>query len=716
MEIRAIIANLFSGNFISAWRNSISGSILSKIGISILLLLILTFFMYFQLTEWNISDVSSKREELENKLLDEYKSLLERNTNLQKEYEAVLSQNSELEWESGNLRRKILMLESDTIVDAFDSEIVELNAKKEAVLDTLANSVTTLVETSMLAGDAAKFQDIVENMKEINGVRSIKIYRVYKDSKQNLLGQEAFYDNATIDRVNKHLGANSFTRRKAKKPPMVDEASKAMLERILGKPDEKMTADGEVDGEKVTFIYSALTNKEECQGCHSEKQSVNGVSKIAFSTESIILANESANEEKTSAQSEQRASAAALDNEIRIKRENLDLKVKSLKSDMKTEKEKAVILQKTMEEEKKGVERIEKYARGKRLMATLLFTFTLIAILIYLLKKIIVNPLFQFKGPFSNIANGDLTQRLDDKRNDELGEVAKGFNQFMVKLHALISKMATVTTTVASSATEISANSEDATKGILHQSEQTKYIANSINEMSNAIQSVSVNTSNTSELADKAIKTCHHGEEVVKTAVEGMKKIEEAVKSSAVIIDKLGESSQQIGEIILVIDDIADQTNLLALNAAIEAARAGEHGKGFAVVADEVRKLAERTTKATKEIAHTIEDIQKNTSTAVVSMESGTVEVSNGVVLINEAGSSLKEIVGIINQLAGKAYEIATAMEQQAATTKEVSSNTAKVTQVANEMASGAEEASISARHLVELAEELNDLIIQFKL
>jgi methyl-accepting chemotaxis protein len=181
-------------------------------------------------------------------------------------------------------------------------------------------------------------------------------------------------------------------------------------------------------------------------------------------------------------------------------------------------------------------------------------------------------------------------------------------------------------------------------------------------------------------------------------------------------VKELGKSSDQIGEIIGVIDDIADQTNLLALNAAIEAARAGEQGRGFAVVADEVRKLAERTTKATKEIAGMIKKIQADTTGAVQSMEEGTQEVERGIELADRAGMSLKEIVGVSQKVTDMVTQIAAASEQQSSASEQISKNVEGISKVTGETAQGTQQIARAAEDLNRLTENLQKLISDFKL
>jgi methyl-accepting chemotaxis protein len=206
------------------------------------------------------------------------------------------------------------------------------------------------------------------------------------------------------------------------------------------------------------------------------------------------------------------------------------------------------------------------------------------------------------------------------------------------------------------------------------------------------------------------------GGEIVEETTQGMVRISQSVKDSASTIETLGKNSEQIGEIIKVISDIAEQTNLLALNAAIEAARAGEQGRGFAVVADEVRSLAEKTTTATKEIGDMIKKIQEETSSAVRSMQTGTKDVDNGVMLANQAGQSLKQIVEAIQNVTDMIMQIATAAEEQSATGGEVVSNIESVAGITQTTANNAEESSAYSQQLNIMASTLRGMAEEFKL
>ena len=274
--------------------------------------------------------------------------------------------------------------------------------------------------------------------------------------------------------------------------------------------------------------------------------------------------------------------------------------------------------------EEKPFVSLQKSFRNRVMLLVLCF-ITIGGIVTYLTAGYIFKPIVHTSEMLKDIAEGegDLTKRLEIRSHDEIGELAKWFNLFVAKLQSIMSKIADATTQLASATEELSATSSQITVGTEKQSSQAEQIATSMEEMSATVIDIARNASEAAEAAKGATDKAGKGGEIVKNTVEGMNRIADAVRQSASTIEALRSSSEQIGEIIGVIDEIADQTNLLALNAAIEAARAGEQGRGFAVVADEVRKLAERTTKATREIAEMIKSIQADTGGAVSSMEAG---------------------------------------------------------------------------------------------
>jgi methyl-accepting chemotaxis protein len=235
-----------------------------------------------------------------------------------------------------------------------------------------------------------------------------------------------------------------------------------------------------------------------------------------------------------------------------------------------------------------------------------------------------------------------------------------------------------------------------------------------VEEMTKTIMETTKNSSIAADSAKNSGSTAKEGGKVVAETIEGMNRIADVVRSSAETVQALGKSSDQIGEIVQVIDDIADQTNLLALNAAIEAARAGEQGRGFAVVADEVRKLAERTTKATKEIAGMIKQIQKDTSNAVISMSKGTEEVEKGKALADKAGESLKEIILGAVKVVDVITQVAAASEEQSSTSEEISRSIEAINNVTRESTAGIQQIAKASEDLSRLTVNLQDLIGKF--
>lgn len=339
-------------------------------------------------------------------------------------------------------------------------------------------------------------------------------------------------------------------------------------------------------------------------------------------------------------------------------------------------------------------------------------------VMAFIVTKVVIKPLHQLSNVFKDIASGegDLRRRLETGRNDEIGEVSEGFNKFVDKLSSVLIKVVELTQKVGFSAMQLSATAEQISKGTQNQNSQVTQVASAIEQMSATVVEVAKNAGKAAEFSRKASEMAVKGGNIVSKTVGGMRNIARSVEESAVTIGELGKSSDQIGEIVTVINDIADQTNLLALNAAIEAARAGEHGKGFAVVAGEVRKLAERTTKATKEIKNKIDVIQKMTSGAVDSMDSGRKDAEAGVALASEAGESLNAIIDMVKNVSDMIQQIAAATEEQSAAAGEVSVNMDGIATVTKEASSSVSDTSSSACELSKIASELQAMTSQFKL
>ena len=338
-----------------------------------------------------------------------------------------------------------------------------------------------------------------------------------------------------------------------------------------------------------------------------------------------------------------------------------------------------------------------------------------IAFFIFIRMKII-NPIDQLKRDLERLASYDFSTNIGQLSSDEIGMIAISAEQVRSSLNLIISQVDRSASEVSSAAIELSSTSRQIAAGTEEVVAQANTVATAGEEMTATSQDIAQNCQFAAEGAQRASKSAQDGAAVVDQTISVMGQIAEKVQQSAKTVEILGARSDQIGAIIGTIEDIADQTNLLALNAAIEAARAGEQGRGFAVVADEVRALAERTTRATKEISEMIKAIQKETRGAVTIMEQGVLQVESGTTEAARSGVALHDILDQINSVVMQVNQIATAAEEQTATTSEISNNMQQITDVVEQAAHGAQESATASAHLSGNAEELHQLVRQFKL
>lgn len=395
-------------------------------------------------------------------------------------------------------------------------------------------------------------------------------------------------------------------------------------------------------------------------------------------------------------------------------------------------------------EEKKAQNEANAAAANKILLATILATVALAVVLGWFIARMIAHPLTKVADIANRVSEGDLnveSLRIDSK--DEIGQLASAVNKMVENLRNLIREVKETAEHVASSAEELSATSEQTGKAAeqialtiqevasgaekqVHSVEESSKI---ISEMSSGVHQIANNAQNVTVASQKAAEVAQEGNRAIHTAVKQMSSINQTVTELAAMVKGLGDRSREIGQIVEVITAIAEQTNLLALNAAIEAARAGEHGRGFAVVADEVRKLAEQSAHSAQQIAELIGNIQNETAKAVQSMEKGTGEVATGIEVVNSAGHSFEQIQRSVNDVAAQIEQVSAAVEEMSAGSEQMVQSVRLITEIAETTATGTqnvsaateeqlasmEEISASASSLANAAERLQNLVATFK-
>jgi methyl-accepting chemotaxis protein len=379
-------------------------------------------------------------------------------------------------------------------------------------------------------------------------------------------------------------------------------------------------------------------------------------------------------------------------------------------------------LDKMIEYQSKEVEKLGKEAdhyvtQSKTLIIGLLSVATLLAaVLALLIIRSITKPVAELVSINERLAGGDLTVTITSNSRDEIGQLADSSRRMVDSLRDLISQVADTSGQIASASNQLRSTAEQIATGAEEVASQTSTVATASEEMAATSGDIAQNCAMAAESSRQSSDSASHGGSVVQETISGMVKIAERVKHSAQTVENLGARSEQIGQIIGTIEDIADQTNLLALNAAIEAARAGEQGRGFAVVADEVRALAERTSRATREIGEMIKGIQTETKAAVRVMEEGVTEVEKGAMSSQQSGKALDMILQQIGEVTTQINQIATAAEEQTATTSEITMNVQQVTEVVHQTARGASETATAAAQLSSNAEMLQNLVGKFRL
>jgi methyl-accepting chemotaxis protein len=353
-------------------------------------------------------------------------------------------------------------------------------------------------------------------------------------------------------------------------------------------------------------------------------------------------------------------------------------------------------------------------ALSRSITVTALIVAGVGATLAVLFARSISRIIARIVGHTETLAKGDLSGTLPENRGDELGALSRAMNAMTRNMNTMISDVARTSHEVAGASTEIAASSEEMAAGLRNQERQAGEISASVQQLSMSVSEVADRSQLASESAASAGTVAADGGRIVRQTIEQIRGISEQVRVSVQAVGNLGSKSEAIGEIIGVINDIADQTNLLALNAAIEAARAGEHGRGFAVVADEVRKLAERTTTATEEVARSIREIQNETRVAVERIEESASRVDEGVSMASSAGDSLERIVATSTELQQLVRAIAEAAASQSEESERIANSTASIVAVTREASEGAGQAATAAAMLSRQSEELQQLSARF--
>lgn len=345
------------------------------------------------------------------------------------------------------------------------------------------------------------------------------------------------------------------------------------------------------------------------------------------------------------------------------------------------------------------------------LIATAAFAFFTSSLILKSIKQPIARVTYLFRA----IANGDFGVQLGATK-DEFAPIKDALVALVSQWSKLITDMRTTSERLASAADELRSSSGEMLRGSDEQALSSSQVATASEEMSQTTVEIARNVGNIANSASETLLIAEQGDALVEKSTEKVQEIARIVDHSARFVKSLGQRSAQIGAVVDVINDIADQTNLLALNAAIEAARAGEQGRGFAVVADEVRKLAERTAKSTSDIADMIKAVQDEVVKAVEAMETATSNVKGGVELVTQAGSSLRTIVKSANELQIMVQHIASATEEMSATSEGISRDIDRIANVSKNTSASAGQVTESSTMLAYLADEMRRTSEQFKL
>lgn len=351
------------------------------------------------------------------------------------------------------------------------------------------------------------------------------------------------------------------------------------------------------------------------------------------------------------------------------------------------------------------------------LIAAFSITLLVLIVIIVLVSRMIVKPINETRSALDQIAagDGDLTQRLSEERQDELGDLARSFNRFVSGVQSIIKQVSEAAIQLGSAAEQLAASSQVTNQQVQQQSHETTLAASSMTEMAASITQVASNAAHAAQSAERCNQNVREGDTVVQKNASEVGALSQEVQHAVIVMQKLQEDTESIGTVLAVIRGIAEQTNLLALNAAIEAARAGEHGRGFAVVADEVRTLATRTQSSTEEIRGIIEKLQNASHQAADVMNNSYTKAHVAVECAGQASEKLQDITGVIATINDMNTQIASATEEQAAVADDVSHTLVRISSSVEQLSTGANHIAAASDEIAQLANQLQTRVGRFK-